>query len=214
MDITWLGHACFRLRGKDGVLLMDPCDRSTGYALGKQQADVVTASRPGPEHAHVEVVTTPHRLLDAPGEYEIGGVLYTGVQTNRAAKSEDSDQPARNVAFVVQMDDLRICHLGGLDHTLKADLAEELSDIDVLLVPVGGQGSLDAPRAAEVISLLQPRLVVPMRYQTDGSALPLDPLDPFIKQMGQSAPAPQAKLTVTRASLPESTQVIVLDYRK
>ena len=214
MDVTWLGHACFRLRGKEGVVLMDPCARSTGYTIGKQSADIVTASRSDPEHAYTDAVTPPFRLLNAPGEYEIGGVLLNGVQTAPPGKARSDPATTRNVAFVVEIDDLRVCHLGDLDHTPTQDLIEELSDIDVLFTPVGGHGALDAAGAAEVISLLQPRLVVPMRYRTEAAAVELDPLDPFIKQLGRTAPDPQARLSVTRSNLPENTQVAVLDYRK
>lgn len=214
MDVTWLGHACFRLRGKDGVVLMDPCAKSTGYTIGKQNADIVTASRAGPEHAFTEAVTPPFRLLNAPGEYEIGGMLLNAVQTGARGKGSADMAATRNVAFVVEIDDLRVCHLGGLDHTPTQDLIEELSDIDVLFTPVGGHGALDAAGAAEVISLLQPRLVIPMRYRTEASAIELDPLDPFIKQLGRSAPDAQARLSVSRSNLPEDTQLAVLDYRK
>src|SRR5215212_6544054 len=127
MDLTWLGHACFRLRGKEGVVLMDPCAKSTGYTLGKQNADIVTASRADPEHAFTEAVTQPFRLLNAPGEYEIGGMLLNGVQTTPRGKERDA-AATRNVAFVVEIDDLRVCHLGDLDHTPSRDLIEELSD--------------------------------------------------------------------------------------
>lgn len=213
MDVTWLGHACIRLRGKEGVVLMDPCGKSTGYSIGKQTADIVTASRADPEHAFVETLSSPFRLLDAPGEYEIGGVLLNGVQTAPPGKARQDPATTRNVAFVVEMDDLRVCHLGNLDHTPTQDLIEEMSDIDVLFAPVGGHGALDAAGAAEVISLLQPRLVVPIRYRTDAAAIDLDPLDPFVKQLGLTASEPQSKLSVTRSSLPDDTQIAVLDYR-
>jgi L-ascorbate metabolism protein UlaG (beta-lactamase superfamily) len=214
MDLTWLGHACVRLRGKEGVVLMDPCARSTGYTLGKQAADIVTASRRDPEHAFTEIVTSEHRLLDAPGEYEIQGILLTGVQTDHPKKDAARNGAERTIAFVVQIDDLRVCHLGDLSHTPDQALIEELSDIDVLLTPVGGHGALDAAGAAEVISLLQPRIVVPMRYRTDSSSGDLDPLEPFFKQLGRPAPEPVARLSVTRSNLPDETQIAVLDYRK
>lgn len=210
MDVTWLGHACVRLRGKDGVVLMDPCARTTGYSIGKQAADIVTASKDDAEHAYTEAVSGDYRLLTAPGEYEIGGVLLNAVR----ADARRAESGGRSVAFVVEMDDLRVCHLGDLDHTPGRDLIEQLSDIDVLFTPVGGHGALDASGAAEVISLLQPRLVVPIRYRTEASAGELDGLDPFIKQWGRDAPPPQAKLSLTRSNLPEETQLAVLDYRK
>ena len=214
MDLTWLGHACFRLRGKEGVVLMDPCARTTGYNVSKQTADIVTTSRRDPEHAYTEAVSSDFRLLDAPGEYEVQGILLNAVQTVPPKKGEVRDGAARNIAFVVQIDDLRVCHLGDLDHTPGQALIEELSDIDVLLTPVGGHGALDAAGAAEVISLLQPRIVVPMRYHTDSAAGELDTLEPFFKQLGRPAPEPLARLSVSRSNLPEETQVTVLDYRK
>jgi len=214
MDVTWLGHACVRLRGKDGVVLMDPCAKSTGYAIGKQSADIVTVSRDDDEHGFVDAVAPQFRLLNRPGEYEIGGVLLNGLSTaTRGKKAGEDGAGSRNVAFVVEIDELRVCHLGALDHTPGQDLIEGLSDIDILFTPVGGHGELDAERAAEVISLLQPRLVVPIRYSTEASAQPLDSLEPFIKQLGREAPPPQPKLSVTRSNLPEQTQVVVLDYR-
>src|SRR5215207_6571192 len=100
MDVTWLGHACVRLRGKDGVVLMDPCAKSTGYMIGKQSADIVTASRADAEHGFTDAVTPPFRLLDAPGEYEIGGVLLNGVNTARKSKKSEDGASARTVAFV------------------------------------------------------------------------------------------------------------------
>jgi L-ascorbate metabolism protein UlaG (beta-lactamase superfamily) len=214
MDVTWLGHATARLRGRDGVVLMDPCDKRTGYTLGRQTADIVTCSRPDPDHHATESITGSYRLLDAPGEYEIGGVLIKGIQTGGRAKKAGDQALASNVAFVVEIDDLRVCHLGDLDHTPAQSLLDELSDIDVLLAPVGGHGALDAAGAAEVVSLLQPRLVVPIRYRTEASVAELDPLDAFFKQLGRGMPDPQARLSVTRTSLPEDTQVAVLDYRR
>lgn len=212
MEITWLGHSCIRLKTKDKTLLMDPCGKGTGFTLTRQQADIVTVSRKDDDHGNLDALVTGYKLLDAPGEYEIGGVLINGVQTTR--RSKDGEAPPRNVAFVVEVDDLRICHLGDLDRPPSQDLREQLSDIDVLVVPVGGNGTLDSARAAEVISLLEPKVVVPVRYKTEQATPELESIDPFIKQMGLTTPTPQAKLSVTRSNLPETTEVAVLDPRR
>jgi L-ascorbate metabolism protein UlaG (beta-lactamase superfamily) len=212
MEITWLGHACFRLKGKDSVVLMDPCPRSTGYHIGRQQADIVTVSHPHPEHSYVEAVMGAPRRIDAPGEYEIGGVLITGVRTYHDGKK--GAVRGRNTAFVVEVDEVRVCHLGDLGHVPTQEQSEALSDIDVLLVPVGGHTTIDAEAAAEIISQLEPKLVVPMHYATEAATARLDPLDKFIKQMGISAPQPQPRLNLTRSALPSQTQVVVLDYRR
>jgi L-ascorbate metabolism protein UlaG (beta-lactamase superfamily) len=212
MEITWLGHACFRLKGRDSVVLMDPCPKSTGYNIGRQQANIVTISHPHPDHSHTEAVTGSPRLIDAPGEYEIGGVLLTGVRTYHDDKHGKTRGP--NTTFLVEVDEVRICHLGDLGHVPTQEQSEALSDIDVLLVPVGGHTTIDAEAASEIISQIEPRLVVPMHYATEAATAKLDPLDKFIKQMGVSAPQPQPKLSLTRSGLPAQTQVVVLEYRR
>lgn len=211
MEITWLGHGCIRLKGRDSVVLMDPCPKSTGYSLGRQTADIVTVSHDHPDHNYVESLTGTPRRLDAPGEYEIGGVMVTGVRTFH--DDQRGKERGGNTAFVVEVDEVRICHLGDIGHVPTQEQSEQLSDIDVLLVPVGGHGTINAATASEVISQIEPKLVVPVHYATESSTAELDPLDSFIKQMGITAPAAQAKLTVTRSSLPAETQVVVLEPR-
>lgn len=212
MEVTWLGHACFRLKGRDSVVLMDPCPRTTGYSIGRQQANIVTVSHDHSEHSYLEAVTGAHRRIDAPGEYEIGGVLITGVRTYHDSKR--GAERGRNTTFVVEVDEVRVCHLGDLGHVPTQEQSEALTDIDVLLVPVGGHTTIDAEAASEIISQLEPKLVVPMHYATDATTGTLDPLDGFIKQMGVSAPAPQPKLTLTKSTVPAQTQVVVLEYRR
>jgi len=211
MEISWLGHSCFRLKGRDSTVLMDPCPRSTGYAIGRQQAGIVTISHTHPDHSFLDGITGA-KVLDAPGEYEIGGVLLTGISTYHDDKH--GAERGRNTAFVVEVDEVRICHLGDLGHVPTSDQIEGLNDIDVLLIPVGGHTTIGAATAAEVISELEPKVVVPMHYATEVSTAQLDPLDAFIKQMGISAPAPQPRLTLTRANLPIQTQVMVLEYKR
>ncbi len=210
MEITWLGHACFRLKGKDSVVVMDPCPKSTGYNIGWQQADIVTVSHDHPDHSYVEGVAGAPRVLTGPGEYEIGGVPVIGIRTYHDTKR--GAERGRNTVFLAELDEVRVCHLGDLGHMPTEEQIEALSDIDVLLIPVGGHTTIDAETAAEVVSLLEPKLVVPMHYATDAAAASLDPLDKFIKQMGVSA-APQPKLTLTKSSVPAETQVAVLEYR-
>lgn len=213
MEITWLGHACFRLKGKDSAVLMDPCPRSTGYTIGRQQAQVVTISHPHESHNYLEAVSGAPKVLDAPGEYEIGGVLLTGVRTYH--DSTRGSERGANTAFVVELDEVRICHLGDIGHKPTEEQMERLSDIDVLLIPVGGDSTIDAATAAEIVSQLEPKVVVPMHYATDATGLTaLAPVDVFVKQMGISAPAAQPKLNLTRSNLPFQTQVMLLEYRK
>ncbi|MHB8684777.1 MAG: MBL fold metallo-hydrolase [Dehalococcoidia bacterium] len=212
MEITWLGHACFRIRAKEATVVTDPCDKSTGYSLGRPAADIVTVSIHDRAHDYVEGVAGTPRLIDGPGEFEIAHASIIGITTYRGR--ERQIESGRNIAYVIEMEDLRIGHLGGIGHVPTSGQLEEMSNVDVLLVPVGGGESLDAPPAAETVSLVEPKLVIPMHYKTDIEKTKLDPVDRFLKEMGATATQPQAKLSVTRSSLPTETHVLVLEVKR
>jgi L-ascorbate metabolism protein UlaG (beta-lactamase superfamily) len=213
VDISWLGHSCFRLRGRDAALVTDPCPKSTGYNISRPSADIVTVSHEHEEHNFVKGVAGTPKVIRSPGEYEIAGVMITGLRTYH--DSEHGTRQGKNTVYVIEMDNIRVCHLGDLGHVLSAEKVEEMSGVDILLAPVGGSGTLDAAAAAETVSLLAPRLVIPMHYATEASAAQLEPLDRFLKEMGvDPAISPQARLSVSRGSLPHETQVLVLDYKR
>jgi L-ascorbate metabolism protein UlaG (beta-lactamase superfamily) len=212
MELFWLGHGCFRLRSRDATIIADPCPRSTGYSIGKQSADIVTISHNHDSHNYLDAVTGEPKVITGPGEYEVSGVLLTGVRTYHDAQK--GARKGKNTAFLIETEDVRICHLGDIGHILTPEQAEALSSTDVLLLPVGGGATIDAVAAAEVVSLLEPKVVVPMHYQTDVSTENLDPLDRFLKEMSLGEVTPQPKLAVTKSGLPSDTQVVVLDYRK
>ena len=112
------------------------------------------------------------------------------------------------------MDEVRLCALGRLDRVLTTEQVGDLNSADVLIVPVGGHGVLDAAAAAEVISLLEPRVVIPMLFRAETTDPEFDPVDRFFKQMGLSETQPVARLVVSRTNLPLETSVTLLDYRK
>jgi L-ascorbate metabolism protein UlaG (beta-lactamase superfamily) len=212
MELTWLGRACFRIRAKEATVVTDPPDKSTGYSLGRPTADLVTVSHSDPAHSYVDGIAGSPRVIDGPGEFEISGTSVIGVSTFRG--KEKTPESGRNVAYVIELEDLRIAHLGAIGHVPTSDQLEEMGDVDVLLVPVGGGESLDAPTAAEAVSLIGARIVVPMNYKTDIDREKLDPVDRFLKEMGAKKDEPHAKLTITRSSLPEETQVLVVDVKR
>jgi L-ascorbate metabolism protein UlaG (beta-lactamase superfamily) len=214
MEITWLGHACFRLKGKDVTIITDPYDKPVGYTLGRPSADVVTVSHGHHDHNNTAAISGSPKILQAPGEYEIKNVFIKGIATFH--DGDEGRARGRNTAFTISVDDVIVCHLGDLGHVLTQAQAEELDEVDVLLIPVGGTYTIDATQASEVVGLLEPKIVIPMHYQTEALTLgkTLDPVDKFLKEMGQPNPTPQPKLVVTKSSLPEQTQVVVLDYRR
>lgn len=210
MDIAWIGHAAFRLRGRDAAVVLDPCPSSSGFRLGRPQADIVTVSNPAPEHSWVKGVGGDPKPLAAPGEFEIKNVLVTGVVTDPPSESRED----RNVAFVVTIDDVVVAHLGDLREEPSAESLEELSRADVLLVPVGGNGHLDAKTAVKIVGPIDPRLVIPMLYKVGPEKAKLDKVDAFLSAMGAAAPSDlENHVNVTRADLGEHTNVQVLAPR-
>ena len=212
MEIVWLGHSCFRIRGREATIVTDPCPPSSGYAIGKPTADIVTISHAHDNHSHLKAVAGSPFVIEGAGEYEIHGAFVTGIATYHDSNKGSERGP--NVAFVLELEDMRVCHLGDLGHTPTAEQAEEMTGADVLLIPIGGDTTIDGPKAAEIVALLEARLVIPMHYGTEVTKNDLAPLDRFLKEMGAKDLEPQPKLTVTRSSLPHETQVVLLDYRR
>ena len=209
IEITWLGHSCFSIKGKGATLVTDPYEDSIGYTLGSLRANIVTSSHAHPGHGCISGVSGEPKAIYGPGEYEVSRVFITGIATFHDA--EGGRERGRNTAYLIEMEDLRLCHLGDLGHTLSAAQAEEIAEVHVLMVPVGGVSTIDAVAAAEVVRQLQPGIVIPMHYKTESLSFELEPVERFLKEMGvKTGVEPQQKLSVTRASLPEETQVVVM----
>lgn len=191
-------------------MVTDPFDDTAGYNMGKISADIVTTSYDHPRHSTTSSIEGDPKVLRGPGEYEIAGVFIYGIQTFR--DNEKGGTRAKNTVYLITIDDIKICHLGDLGHVLSADLVEEISDTDILLVPVGGKSIIDASAAAEIMNLIQPRIVIPMHYKTSATAVDLDTLDPFLKEVGVKEASLLPKLTITKATLPIETEVKVLNF--
>ncbi len=211
MEIFWYGLSCFRLseRGMASIVT-DPYDHTvTGYAPLKLKADIVTISHDAPGHNYSNVVKGKTHVLTGPGEYEIGNVFITGVQTNGAKRA--SDEP-RNTLYVFDYDGLTVAHLGDLRRVPSQTEVEALGNVHIALVPVGGGGGLSATRAVEVVSLLEPGIVIPMHYHIPGSSLKLGAVEKFLKEMGIANVEPQASLKISAGGIPDETRVVLLNY--
>ena len=210
MDISWLGHSCFRIRGALATVITDPYSPDLGYSLGKPEARIVTVSHQHPGHSYVQGIGGEPRPVTGPGEYEISGVLIIGIATFHDA--ERGRTKGRNTIYLMEVDEISVCHLGDLGHVLTTEQVEQIDNVDVLLLPVGGVSTINAPMAAEVVRQLEPKAVVPMHYKTEALSRELAPVDGFLKEMGLKEVTPQPKLSFTKANLPISTQVFLLDY--
>jgi L-ascorbate metabolism protein UlaG (beta-lactamase superfamily) len=212
MEITWYGHSCFRLTERNFVTVVtDPFDsKVVGYEPLKLKAEIVTVSHDAPGHNFSDAVKGSTHVLTGPGEFEIGGVFITAVQTDNGKKKEK----VRNTVYVFDYDGITVAHLGDLQQIPTQSEIELFGTVNVLIIPVGGGNSLNAAKAAEVVSLLEPNLVIPMHYATPDSNIQLEDLNKFIKEMGLSQPEAQPSLKVSRTSLPSETHVVVLNYQK
>jgi L-ascorbate metabolism protein UlaG (beta-lactamase superfamily) len=213
MEITWYGLSCFRLTERGlATVVTDPYDTQVvGYESLKLRADIVTVSHDAPGHNFTSAVKGVSHFISGPGEFEIGGVFVTGIQTNAVSKA-NADQP-RNTLYTFDYEGVTVAHLGDLRRVPTQTEVEALGTVHIALVPVGGGGGLNAAKAAEVVSLLEPRFVIPMHYATAKCILKLSPLSKFLKEMGLGAVEAQPSLKVTRSSIPEDTRVVVLEYQ-
>ena len=150
------------------------------------------------------------RIIKGPGEYEISGILIIGIATFH--DTQRGQVRGKNTVYVMEIDGVSVCHLGDLGHVLTAAQVEELGDVDVLLLPVGGVTTINAPTAAEVVRVLEPKVVLPMHYQTPALKWQLEPVTRFLKEIGVTQVEPKPKLSFTRTSLPDGTNVFLLDY--
>lgn len=215
MDIYWYGQACFKLKGKTTTVILDPYDPEfTGLKLPKEiQGDVVLVSHEHKDHNNSEAVTkidggVPMKFAD-PGEYEVGGVVISGISSFH----DDSQglERGKNIIFHMMFDGLDIVHLGDLGQSkLTEEQVARIGEVDILLVPVGGVYTIDAKAASNIVSQLEPRIIIPMHFKTEGLKFELSGIEGFLKEMGTEGVVHQPKLSITKDKLPEEPQVVVL----
>jgi L-ascorbate metabolism protein UlaG (beta-lactamase superfamily) len=174
------------------------------------RGEIVTVSHEAPDHNFVKAVKGRARVINGPGEFEIGGVFITGVQTDGKRKS--SKNQLRNTLYVFDYDGVTVAHLGDVRGVPSQTEIENLGEVMVALVPIGGGGGLTASKAAEIVSLLEPGIVIPMHYQLPGVNLKLASLNRFLKEMGVGKVEPEPSVKVSRTMVPSETRVIVLEH--
>lgn len=216
MDITYLGHSSFKLRGKTGTVVTDPFSADVGFRFPKVSADIVTVSHHHKDHDAVSQVSSTTRrekpfVIDAPGEYELFGISIFGHSSFH--DDQNGRERGKNTIMVIHIDGVTITHLGDIGHLLSDDMIQHLGVIDVLLIPVGGFYTIGPKQASAIVEAIEPSIVIPMHYRTNrhGSMFKeVVSVDAFLREMGKEGAEPQEKLTVTAGSLPEELDVTVL----
>ena len=209
MDLAWYGLSCFRMKERGlATVVTDPYDPSLGLAKLSLKADLVTVSHDAAGHNYVKGVKGQRLRIAGPGEYEVGGVFITGIPM--AAKTNGKKGAVQNTLYVFDFDGLTVAHLGDLAYVPSQSQIENLGPVDLALVPVGGGSALSPAEAAEVITLIEPSLVVPMHYKTGKEKVKLGQLARFLSEMGVGKQEPLETLKVTKSGLSDQTQVVVL----
>jgi len=216
MEITFLGHACFRIKGRSATVLADPFDPNmVGLKLPKVSSDIVTISHSHRDHSYVAGVTDVRRVVEGPGEYEISGVSIIGFSSFHDASN--GSERGKNTIYVYELDGLRLCHLGDLGHEPSSALIEEIGYVDILMIPVGGFYTIGADIAAKVARDIEAPLVLPMHYSREGLSPELKEklsgVDDFIKVSGFSYEKTD-KLNVKEGAIPEEGQKVILMDQK
>lgn len=199
MEIYPLGHSSFRIKGKTVTVVMDPY-------LKQSDADIVTISHDHQDHNVLDKISGTPFVVNGPGEYEIKGVTVVGVATFH--DDQNGGERGANTAYKINIDGINVCHLGDLGHKLSDEQLDQIGDVDILLIPVGGKFTIDAKMAAQVVTQIEPLVVIPMHY---GGKLDLEPKEHFLSEMGTEGIMVQPKLVISKDKLPETTTVVVLE---
>lgn len=215
MDITYLGHSSFKLRGKNCSLITDPFDSgAVGLKYPKVTADIVTISHDHKDHNNAKGVGEVGKIVNGPGEYEISGVSIVGISTFHDDKK--GTLRGKNTIYVIEMDGLRIAHLGDLGHKLTEKMLERIGTIDVLLVPVGGEFTIGSTEASMITQAIEAPITIPMHYWTGGLAKEqfekLSKVEDFLKEAGAAVETLE-KLSVKKIDLTEEKKIVVLNKK-
>ncbi len=210
MDIYFYGQALVKLKGKNATAIIDPFKEDfVGLKLPKDlAADLAIMTHNHDDHNNLNAITDAVLKITGPGEYEVKGISVTGVSTFH--DMEQGAQRGRNTVYNIGIDGLNVVHLGDLGHKLSEEEVDEIGSTDILLVPVGGTYTIDAKLASDIVSQLEPKIIIPIHYKLPGLKFELAPVEDFLKEMGFENAAPAPKLSITKDKLPEEMQVVLL----
>ncbi len=211
MIITWQGEACFKLQDKSGsegvTFVTDPFHKDIGLKVPNFEADIVSISHDHDDHNNVKALRGNPFIIDWPGEYDYKGILVEGVASFHDDK--EGSERGDNIIYRIEMDGISITHLGDLGHILNESQLEKIVGTDILLIPVGGKYTLDAKRAVEVVTQVEPRIIIPMHYKVPGLKLDIDGVDKFIKELGITT-SHEDKLKIYKKDLPQEDRELVI----
>ena len=212
--IYWAGQSCFQIevsnsRDHSADIVIDPFDEDTGLKLPNLSADIVLITHNHHDHNNVKGVKGTPFVIDGPGEYEVKEVFINGIPSFHDDK--EGKEKGQNTIYLIEAEDLRFCHLGDLGQKqLTDEQLEKIDAVDVLMIPVGGEYTIDSSAAQKIISQIEPKIIIPMHYNLPKLKIKLDDVSKFLKTMGKNSIVPQDKLVVKTSTLPKDGMEIVV----
>jgi L-ascorbate metabolism protein UlaG (beta-lactamase superfamily) len=212
MNISWYGHSCFQcqfnLNGENVNLVIDPYSPNIGLKLPTITTDFALVTHQHEDHNYIEALRFSNgtMVVDSPGEYEIRNVFVHGMASFHDA--EQGNDRGLNVIYKITAEGISIAHLGDLGCDLSSEQLENLENVDILLIPVGGKYTIDAKKAAHFIKQVDPKIVIPMHYKTPGSNMDIDDLQPFAKEMGLGEYTMENSLKVSVGQLTNENVIV------
>ncbi|HEX7586573.1 MAG TPA: MBL fold metallo-hydrolase [Patescibacteria group bacterium] len=216
MIISYYGHSCFKIttkpagRGQDEVtIFLDPFDKSIGLRPPQGQADLVLVSHDHPDHNNVAALKGEPAVINIPGEYSVKGISLVGIPSLHK-EPQSGEEKIINTIFILESEDLRICHLGDLGTDLSEKQLEEINGVDILMIPIGGKYTIDHKMAVELIKKIEPAIVIPMHYKINGSTVDIADEKKFCSEIGNCPKDQPSKINIKKKDLEEKRMEVVL----
>lgn len=215
MIIQYYGHFCFKITTKpagrgaqDVVTFLDPFDKSVGLRPPQGQANLVLVSHDHADHNNVEALKGEPRVVDIPGEYSVQGINIIGIPSSHDNKS--GAERGQNTIFVLESEDMRICHMGDLGSDLSEKQLEAINGIDVLMIPIGGKYTIDGKKAHEIIKKIEPKIIIPMHFKMKGTLIDIQDEKEFCDEIGTCPKERLSKINLKKKDLEEKNMEVVI----
>lgn len=215
MLIQYYGHSCFKLTTKPGgratediSIFFDPFGKEIGIRPPQGQADIVFVSHLHSDHSNVSAIKGDPVVIETPGEYAVKGINIVGLDSFH--DNEEGALRGKSTIYIVEVEDLKICHLGDLGTDLTGKQLEEIDGVDILFIPVGGKYTIDGKKAAELVRKIEPAIVIPMHYKLPGSTAEIEDEKRFCTEMGNCPKEKIVKFNIKKKDLEEKKMEVVL----
>jgi L-ascorbate metabolism protein UlaG (beta-lactamase superfamily) len=215
MNIQYYGHSCFKItakpagRGQDDVtIFIDPFDKSVGLRPPQGNADLALVTHDHHDHNNVSALRGEPRVIDIPGEYSVKGVNIIGI--NSYHDNKEGKERGLNTIYIIEAEDIRICHLGDLGTELNEKQLDQIDGVDILMIPIGGKYTIDGEKAAEIAKKVEPGIIIPIHYKIKGSTMDVEDEKKFCNELGNCPQNKVSKLNIKKKELEGKSMEIIL----